>query len=78
MARTKLLIGASVMLIVGAVMIGWYLLQNRGDSRRGLCSRQAAAGPRSPPKTSEGLLTTLESQGLTQAVARLRPFADVL
>lgn len=29
-------------------------------------------GLRNPPKTAEELLSTLESQGLTQAVARLR------
>lgn len=33
---------------------------------------------RNPPKTIEELLTTLESQGLTQAVAHLRTFADLL
>jgi predicted nucleic acid-binding protein len=33
---------------------------------------------RNPPKTAEELLTTLESQGLTQAVARLRQFGDLL
>jgi predicted nucleic acid-binding protein len=33
---------------------------------------------RNPPKTVEELLTTLESQGLPQAVARLRQFADLL
>jgi hypothetical protein len=31
-----------------------------------------------PPKTAEELLATLESQGLTQAVARLRQFIDML
>src|SRR5262245_5725451 len=31
-----------------------------------------------PPKTAQELLATLESQGLTQAVARLRQFIDVL
>lgn len=35
-------------------------------------------GLRNPPRTAEELLATLESQGLTQAVARLRPFADLL
>jgi predicted nucleic acid-binding protein len=35
-------------------------------------------GLRNPPKTAEELLTTLESQGLTQAVARLRPFIELL
>jgi predicted nucleic acid-binding protein len=35
-------------------------------------------GLRNPPKTAEELLATLESQGLTQAVARLRPFLDLL
>jgi predicted nucleic acid-binding protein len=33
---------------------------------------------RSPPKTVEELLTTLEDQGLPQTVARLRHFADLL
>ncbi|MHB1423673.1 MAG: PIN domain-containing protein [Gemmataceae bacterium] len=31
-----------------------------------------------PPKTAEELLATLESQGLTQSVARLRQFIDLL
>jgi hypothetical protein len=33
---------------------------------------------RNPPKTAEKLLTTLESQGLPQAVARLRQFIELL
>jgi hypothetical protein len=33
---------------------------------------------RNPPKTAEELLATLEAQGLTQAVARLRQFIDLL
>jgi predicted nucleic acid-binding protein len=33
---------------------------------------------RNPPKTAGELLATLESQGLTRAVARLRSFADLL
>lgn len=33
---------------------------------------------RNPPKTVEELLATLESQGLTQAVARLRQWIDRL
>ena len=33
---------------------------------------------RNPPKTDEELLATLESQGLTQSVARLRQFIDLL
>ncbi len=33
---------------------------------------------RNPPKTAEELLTTLEGQGLPQAVARLRQFIDLL
>jgi hypothetical protein len=33
---------------------------------------------RNPPKTAEELLATLEGQGLTQAVGRLREFIDVL
>jgi hypothetical protein len=33
---------------------------------------------RSPPKTAEELLTTLEGQGLTQAVARLRQLVGLL
>jgi predicted nucleic acid-binding protein len=35
-------------------------------------------GLRNPPKTAEELLATLESQGLTQSVARLRQFVDLL
>jgi predicted nucleic acid-binding protein len=35
-------------------------------------------GLRNPPKTAEELLTTLESQGLAQTVARLRRCADLL
>jgi predicted nucleic acid-binding protein len=31
-----------------------------------------------PPKTAEELLATLESQGLTQTVGRLRPFIELL
>ena len=33
---------------------------------------------RNPPKTAKELLITLESQGLTETVARLRQFADLL
>ena len=33
---------------------------------------------RNPPKTAQELLATLESQGLTQSVARLRKFIDLL
>jgi hypothetical protein len=33
---------------------------------------------RNPPKTAEELLTTLETQGLPQTVARLRQFIDLL
>ncbi len=33
---------------------------------------------RNPPKTVEELLTTLEGQGLSQSVARLRQFAELL
>jgi predicted nucleic acid-binding protein len=33
---------------------------------------------RNPPKTAEELLTTLENHGLTQTVARLRRFIDLL
>ena len=33
---------------------------------------------RNPPKTAQELLETLESQGLAQAVARLRPFSELL
>lgn len=36
------------------------------------------AGLRNPPKTAEELLATLEGQGLTQTVARLRPFVELL
>jgi predicted nucleic acid-binding protein len=35
-------------------------------------------GLRNPPKTAEELLTSLEGQGLTQAVARLRQFVDLI
>lgn len=35
-------------------------------------------GLKNPPKTAQELLLTLESQGLVQAVARLRPFAELL
>jgi len=35
-------------------------------------------GLRNPPKTADELLATLESQGLTQAVARLREFVKLL
>ncbi len=35
-------------------------------------------GLRNPPKTAGELLATLESQGIVQAVARLRQFADLL
>ena len=35
-------------------------------------------GLSNPPKTAEELLATLESQGLTQAVARLREFVTLL
>ncbi len=35
-------------------------------------------GLRNPPKTAEEVLATLENQGLPQAVARLRPFVDLL
>jgi predicted nucleic acid-binding protein len=35
-------------------------------------------GLRNPPKTAEELLTTLENQGLTQAVSRLREFVELI
>lgn len=35
-------------------------------------------GLRNPPKTAEELLATLESQGLVQAVTRLREFVELL
>jgi len=35
-------------------------------------------GLRIAPKTADELLTVLESQGLTQGVARLRAFAELL
>jgi predicted nucleic acid-binding protein len=35
-------------------------------------------GLRNPPKTADELLATLESQGLIQAVARLREFVELL
>lgn len=40
--------------------------------------KRQRAGLRNPPKTAEELLATLESQGLTQAVARLRAFVGLL
>lgn len=40
--------------------------------------KQQRESLRNPPKTAEELLDTLESQGLTQAVARLRQFIDLL
>jgi predicted nucleic acid-binding protein len=40
--------------------------------------RRQREGLRNPPRTTEELLATLESQGLRQAVARLREFVDVL
>jgi hypothetical protein len=40
--------------------------------------KQQRESLRNPPKTAEELLATLESQGLTQAVARLRQFIDLL
>ena len=39
--------------------------------------KQQRESLRNPPKTAEELLVTLESQGLTQAVARLRQFIDL-
>ena len=38
--------------------------------------RRQREGLRNPPKSAEELLATLESQGLTQTVARLRPFVE--
>ena len=45
-----------------------------------VCSavKQQRESLKNPPKTAEELLATLESQGLTQAVARLRPFIELL
>jgi hypothetical protein len=40
--------------------------------------KQQRESLRNPPKTAQELLATLESQGLTQAVARLRKFIDLL
>lgn len=40
--------------------------------------RRQRAGLRNPPRTVEELLVTLQSHGLTQAVARLRQFIDLL
>jgi predicted nucleic acid-binding protein len=40
--------------------------------------KQQRESLRNPPKTAEELLNTLEGQGLTQAVARLRQFIDLL
>jgi hypothetical protein len=46
----------------------------------GVCAavKRQREGLRNPPKTAEELLATLESQGLTQTVARLRQFVDLL
>ena len=45
-----------------------------------VCSavKRQREGLRNPPKSAGELLDTLESQGLTQVVARLRQFVDVL
>ncbi|MGE3804373.1 MAG: PIN domain-containing protein [Gemmataceae bacterium] len=45
-----------------------------------VCSavKQQRASLRNPPRTVEDLLTTFEGLGLTQTVARLRQFADLL
>ena len=45
-----------------------------------VCSavKRQREGLRNPPKTAEELLATLESQGLTQVVARLREFVELL
>jgi hypothetical protein len=45
-----------------------------------VCSavKRQREGLRNPPKTSEELLATLESQGLTQSVARLHEFVELL
>jgi hypothetical protein len=40
--------------------------------------KQRRESLRNPPKTAEELLATLENHGLTQAVARLRRFIDLL
>ena len=40
--------------------------------------KRQRASLRNPPKTAEELLATLESHALTQAVARLRQFIDLL
>jgi hypothetical protein len=40
--------------------------------------RRQREGLRNPPKTAEELLATLENQRLTQAVACLREFTDLL
>lgn len=40
--------------------------------------KQQRESLRNPPKTTEELLATLESQGLPQAVARLRQFIELL
>lgn len=46
----------------------------------GVCAvvKQQRAGLRNPPRTAEELLTTLESEGLPQFIARLRQFAPLL
>jgi hypothetical protein len=40
--------------------------------------KQQRESLRNPPKTAQELLTTLESQGLTQSVSRLKQFIDLL
>ena len=40
--------------------------------------KRQRVGLRNPPKTADELLATFEKQGLTQFVARLRPFVELL
>jgi predicted nucleic acid-binding protein len=56
-------------------------LQTLFDAAPGLvCGavKRQREGLRNPPKTAEELLATLENQGLTQTVSRLREFTDLL
>jgi predicted nucleic acid-binding protein len=57
-----------------------FLLELLNDAPGLVCAavKRQREGLRNPPKTAEELLATLEVQGLTQTVARLRPFVDLL
>jgi hypothetical protein len=54
-----------------------YLLDLAQDGVCAILKRQRES-LRNPPKTAEELLNTLEGQGLTQTVARLRQFVDLI